>query len=101
MIPRGTTPTFTLTFPEGTDLTQASSVYVSFQNGDTRFDKTGSDVTVTERTVELSLTQAETLALNSGSVMIQVNWVYPNGTRAASEIVSCLIGDNLLGEEIE
>lgn len=102
MISKGTTPTFTLTFPanSGVDLTQAANVYVSF-SGAKRFDKTGNALTVSERSVEVYLSQEETLSLAEGVTQIQVNWTYGDGSRYASDIVKCQIGDNLIERVIE
>lgn len=63
---RGTTPTITIT--TDIDLTPASNLFVTFkQDGVVVFEKTLSDVTVTEETVVVNLTQDETLALNTSA----------------------------------
>lgn len=63
---RGTTPTITIN--ADLDLTDASNLFVTFkQDGVVVFEKTLSDVTVTEETVVVNLTQDETLALNTSA----------------------------------
>ena len=99
-IPRGTTPTFTLTFPEEVDLTEAAHVYVSFRGGAT-IEKSDAELTVSAHTVDVVLSQAETLSLAKGIVQIQVNWTYADGSRAASEIASYDFGANLLNRVVE
>jgi len=98
-IPRGVTPTFTLTF-EGIDLTQAIHVYVTFRGGAT-ITKSDDDLTITATTISVYLTQAETLSLAKGTVSIQANWTYGDGSRAASTIVNYNFTDNLLPKVVE
>ena len=102
MVSKGTTPTFTLTFPNdsGVDLTQAAHVYVSFR-GAKVVEKEDTDLTISERSIDVYLPQAETIALSDGIVCIQVNWTYANGSRAASEIVQYTFSNNLIGRVIE
>ena len=96
---RGTTPTFTLTLNDNTiDLTQAVNVYATFKQGDKVLTKTGEDITVTAKTVEVYLNQEETLSFLAGSkVAIQLNWTYAEGKRACSNIVAVDINHNLIG----
>lgn len=97
---KGITPTFTLTLPEGIDLTYANNVYVTFSDkkGKAKTTKTGEDLTIDVNVIEVTLTQEETL--KSDNVYIQVNWTYLEGgmtKRAASEVVSVYFKDNLEG----
>lgn len=85
-IPRGTTPTFTLTF-EDIDLTQAANVYVSFSQGTKTITKETADLTITATTIEVYLDQMETLSFMDAPVEIQVNFTSATGGRMASEIV--------------
>lgn len=101
-IPRGTTPTFTLTFSDqNLDLTQASHVIVSFRGGGGVIEKSDSDLSVGEKTISVYLNQSETLSLARGAVAIQVNWTYGDGSRAASNIVNVQLTENLVGRVIE
>lgn len=101
-IPRGTTPTFTLTFSDqNLDLTQASHVIVSFRGGCGVIEKSDDDLVVSAQTISVYLDQAETLSLARGAVAIQVNWTYGDGSRAASNIVNVQLTENLVGRVIE
>ena len=96
-IPRGVTPTFTLKFnEESLDLTQAANVYVTFSYGKGKITKGANDITVRENEVDVFLSQQETLAFPIGVVEIQVNWVYGNGVRGASDCVSYKFSKQLL-----
>lgn len=100
-IPRGTTPTLTLTFTEqGLDLTAADDVYVTFEYNGTPLTKSGSDLTVGEKTIAVHFTQAETLAFPEGTIDIQANWL-DNGERFASEVVRYQFSRQLLNEVLE
>ncbi len=104
MIPIGTTPTFTLTFTdENLDLTTANNVYVTFHSIGKAdlLTKTGEDLTVNEKTIEVYLSQAETLAFNEGDVEIQANWTSATGGRCASDVVTYDFGKQLLKEVVE
>lgn len=100
-IPRGVTPTFTLTFSdEALDLTAASHVYVTFVGGKT-VTKSDSELTIEEKQISVYLSQEETLSFNTGLVSIQVNWTYGNGSRSASEMVNYPFSNNLLNEVVQ
>ena len=98
---RGTTPTFTLTFPNTVDLTLASNVYVTFKSGAKVLTKTGEDLTVEEHSVSVYLNQEETLAFTELGTGIQVNWTYSDGSRAASEIKTFTFSNQLLNKVVE
>lgn len=101
-IPRGTTPTFTLTFTEqGLDLTAAANVYVTFTQGIKTITKTGADLEVGEKTIAVYLSQAETLMFSVGKVEIQANWTTQAGNRAASDIVEYDFTKQLLQRVVE
>ena len=98
---RGTTPTFVLTFTEQTlDLTQAVNVYVTFQSAGQTLTKTGEDLTVEAKQISVFLSQEETLAMGD-TVKVQANWTKNGGIRAASDIVTYSLSDQLLREVIE
>lgn len=100
-IPRGTTPTFTLTFTEDNlDLTTAQNVYVTFKSGTSKITKTGADLEIGEKTIAVYLTQANTLSLDVGVVKIQANWTTANGSRVASEVIEYPITEQLLLKEL-
>lgn len=93
---RGTTPTFTLTFPEGTDFSGVS-VYVSFSDSKKNEILRIESPAITDNVISLYLTQEQTLALPK-YVLIQVNWTYGDGSRACSNIVSVDTKRNLINE---
>ena len=100
-IPRGTTPTFTLTFTEqGLDLTTANKVYVTFEQFGKTLTKKGDDLTVSEKQIEVYLAQAETLAFAVGDIEIQANWTDATGGRSASEVAKYTLTKQLLDEVV-
>ena len=98
-VPRGTTPTFSLTLTD-VDLTQADSVYVTFAQGRTVITKTGDDLTVSATAIEVALSQEETLRFYSGHVQIQANWIV-SGLRFATDIAQYAFTRQLLQEVLE
>lgn len=83
MIYRGVTPTFTFRGPQGLDMTLPKQIWVTFSTPDEReiFTKTGDDVTAEDNTVQVFLTQNETLRLPTRNVKVQINWVYQDGLK--------------------
>lgn len=101
-VARGTTPTYILTFEEETlDLTTANNVYVTFRKGAKILTKTGSDIDVAPKQVEVYLSQKETLSFSGDSVDVQVNWTFAGGRRAASEVVTIPLSRQLLEKVVE
>ena len=100
---RGTTPTFKLTINDETvDLTDAINVYATFkQPCGLSLTKSGTDVQVSAREVDVYLNQEETLKFKPGQLDIQLNWTYNDGKRACSKIVRTNVGDNLIGSVIK
>ena len=99
-IPRGVTPTFTLTFvDENLDLTAASHVYVTFKSGIT-ITKSDDELTIATKQIDVFLSQEETLSFKQRQVAIQANWTYSDGTRAASDIVSYNFSEQLLDKVV-
>ena len=83
---RGTTATNT--FAVDVDLRDAT-VFVSYeQDGEVIIEKTGDDLTITEDSVSLDLTQEDTLAFRPGKVFIQLRYVTAGGAADASNIIS-------------
>lgn len=104
---KGVTPTYTFVSPTGLDLTQASKVWVTFSTPDERelFTKTGEALTVTytsnKSRVETYLTQNETLRIPANFAKVQLNWVYANGKRGASNKFRIDFENNLKNEVLE
>lgn len=83
---RGTTPTNT--FNTAIDLTGAEVIYITYdQNERTVIEKNKSDMTVTEHSIEVKLTQEETLRLREDRVEIQISARFPDGTVVRSNIM--------------
>lgn len=100
-VARATTPTFTLTFTEeGLDLTTASNVYVTFEQKDVNFTKQGADLDIEEKTIDVFLSQEETLQFQIGMVDVQVNWTMANGRRASSDVKQVEISKQLLRQVV-
>ena len=96
---RGTTPTNI--FKVNIDL-RGATVFVSYSQRDkVIIEKTGSDLTITENTIEHQLTQEETLLLRPGTVKIQIRYVKEDGTADASNIISTTSEDILKDGVIE
>ena len=101
-VARGTTPTYVLTFNDDTlDLTAANNVYVTFKKNSKTLTKTGEDITVAEKQIEVYLTQQETLSFSTGGVKVQANWTTVGGRRASSEVVTVGLSEQLLEKVIE
>lgn len=96
---QGTTPTIILTFGEDVDFSEAESVVVTFATGYHKVitEFKDNELTIDGNVISRKLTQAETLAMPN-TVLVQVNVLYPDGTRAASNITSFSLDDNLKDE---
>ena len=96
---RGTTPAFQLKIADNTvDLTEANNVYATFTQQNISITKTGADIDVSARQVDVYLSQEESLKFEVGTIEIQLNWTYADGSRAATKIVKVYITENLIGE---
>ena len=96
---RGTTPT--LTISTDIDLTEANNFYLTFKQGDRIiFEKTLTDVTITEDTVSVWLTQAETLALKDGRMVSFQIRATLGDQKVASNIMTAKVEEILKGGEI-
>ena len=95
----GTTPTFILTFGEDVDFTDAKSVVVTFATDYYKVitEKSGDELEIDGNVIRFSFTQEETLAMRPGTKLIQVNALFYDGSRVASEIVSVVLDRNLKG----
>ena len=102
---RGTTPTYTFILPDTVDLSLATKIYVTFAQIDETeiMTKTDADLVVSENTVEVYLTQEETLSFPNGQIKVQINWLYEEQgkvKRACSEKVMITAKKNLIDEVI-
>lgn len=101
---RFTTPTLPMTVP--VDLTGAE-IHVTIKQGQRKIQKTGSDVISVydsesgKTTLTVTLTQEETgVFLAEKPATIQVNWIFSDGTRDATNIKKTDVSENLLSEVI-
>lgn len=101
---RFTTPS--LHMPVPVNLTGAE-VYVTIKQGQRKIQKTGADVVSVydsesgKTTLSVTLTQEETGAfLAEKSATIQVNWIFSDGTRDATNIKKIDVSENLIAEVI-
>lgn len=96
-VPRGTTPTYTCTFSdESVDLTTATNVYVTFEQGKNNITKSGEDIIVSAKQVEVYMTQRDTLLFEDGTVKVQVNWTNAGGRRLSSSVKEVELSEQLL-----
>lgn len=110
---RGTTPIFTITI-SGIDLSKNYRVYVTIDQNGTQLTKdsledaetvtvkanTSDDGTVAT-TIEMSLTQKETLNFEIGKADMQAKWIDSSGVVDASDISSVEFSRALLEEVIK
>ena len=103
----GTTPTFTLKLKRTTyaDLSTASNIYVTMKQGNNILTKSVPDIVLVDgRTVQFTLTQAESLNLVlDKNVEVQLNWIYNVGNdirRAATKVVTINLEKQLLRQEL-
>lgn len=101
--PRGTTPTLTLELPadSGIDLTAAHGVYVTLASRGKKLTLDGDALTVAALSVEVYLSQAQTLAFPEGPVDIQLNWTDGAGNRWASDIAEYTLTRQLLDKVVK
>lgn len=96
---KGTTPTFTFTFSDF-DPTSAVAIIVTL-SADRKtpiIEKDESELTIDSTSVSLALTQEETLAMPSGNVYAQLNFLMNDGSRCATNIMSVDFSRNLHSE---
>jgi len=68
---RGTTPTFIIQIEDDVDLTDARNVYVTFEQGLLKITKSGQDIEVSAKEVDVFMSQSETLQFNTGTMNVQ------------------------------
>lgn len=91
---RGTTPTITFTF-EDFDPTTAAKIIVTFSNG---LELSGEDLDVSADSISCWLSQAQSLQMPRGNVSVQINFLFADGKRAATEIKTINWDRNLHNE---
>lgn len=98
---RYSTPTLTFTLnKQNLDLQTMDSVWVTFSSAGIKFDKTGEDLVIGEKTVGVYLSQEETAKFGN-TVEVQVNWTRSNGYRGNSVAAELPVDKNLLERVLE
>lgn len=96
---QGTTPTFTLRLPDMIDLTLAEEFVFTLSQGSAIVEKYGADMTISAHSVDVYLTQAETLQFQTYSdAKMQLNWVYSDGSRGCTKVKTISVEENLHDE---
>lgn len=86
---------------KGIDLT-GCDVWVSYEQGFAQVDARGAvEYDGSDSTVTVALTQRQTARFKEGKVLVQINWVYPNGKRDATEKKVMRVLGNLLERELK
>lgn len=93
---QATTPTFTLTLPQGLDLSGIVNMYFTLKQNAVTITKTGDAVTIDENKVYVLLNQEDTVKLFEGCCSIQLNWTYPGGLRGCTVEKIIPVEENLL-----
>ena len=97
---RGSTPINI--FRVNVDLTNATVFVTYAQGGVVKIEKTGDDLIVTEDTISTTLTQEDTLKLESNQLVeMQIRYIKPNGIADGSNIVTASVGKILKDGLIE
>lgn len=100
-VPRATTPTFEFMFTdEQLDLTEASHVYLTFEQGNKTLTKQDDALVIEPKKITVSLTQEESLGFK-GLVNVQANWTNNIGQRVASNIINVQFTAQLLRKVVE
>ena len=97
---KGTTPTIILTFNSDVDFSEAKSVVVTFATDYHRVmtEKADEELEINANVIKVHLTQKETLAIKNDKLLVQVNVLYDDGNRLASDIKVIDWSPNLKGE---
>ena len=84
---RGTTPTIIFNMGS-TDMDMISDWFVTLRQDSVIITKTNDDLTIskTNATIELRLSEAETMSFRSGEVELQIRAITIEGDRVAGEI---------------
>ena len=99
---KGTTPTFTFTFPEDFDPSLASDILLTF-SADRRhpiLEIEREEMTISDGTISVWLSQEQTVKFPTGNVYVQFNFDYSDGNRVASIIQTIVWNRNLHSEVI-
>nr|DAM35825.1 MAG TPA: hypothetical protein [Caudoviricetes sp.] len=98
--PRGTTPTLKFKLPFGANLLKTILITIS-QKGYSLINKENADITSTDDTLTVTLTQDETLTLMPGEIAVQIRAVTTGGKAIASTIMTADVAEILKGGVLE
>lgn len=103
IITRGTTPTVILRIKSELSLYDLKTFYVTFKQGKNEITKTQDDksVEVFDDSMEVTLTQGETLFFNAYPIDVQLRGMTTTGKAIATKIRSIQVGKILLNGEIK
>ena len=96
---KGTTPTIKYTFAT-VPVSDIVAAYLTITDGADTIEKDITTADITTKTIGWTLSQEETLGLNSATVSIRLNWKTNDGTRGASERSHVMVEPNELDEVI-
>ena len=92
---QATTPTFVLTLPRDINLEEAVHVKFTMKQGLFKLTKSDEQIELNNNIASVRLSQGETLVFAAKPAEIQLNWIYADGTRAATDIVTVDVKPNL------
>ena len=101
---KGTTPTFIFELDTPIDLTDMSEVWITIRDGagvKHNWDITRATLDDTEKTVSLTLTQAETLEMAPGIGAVQIRFLTTSGHALTTQKTQINISTTLKGGIIE
>ena len=98
---RGTTPTLTLELDTDVSLANLAEMWVTFKTPTAEVNKTLSDVTIddTNKTIQVPLSQLDTLEINNRSCAVQVRFKTASG-QAYATTISNIDVENILKEGV-
>lgn len=95
---RGTTPENTFKLPFTLD--EVSSLYITYsQEGKVVLEKEISDITIDGNTLNVKLTQEDTLSFSKGALNIQIRFKTLQGNAMASRVINTHV-DTILKEGV-
>lgn len=98
---RGTTPTLILELDTDVSLANLAEMWVTFKTPTAEVNKTLSDVTIddTNKTIQVPLSQLDTLEINNRSCAVQVRFKTAGG-QAYATTISNIDVENILKEGV-
>lgn len=98
---RGTTPVLTLELDTDVSLANLAEMWVTFKTPTAEVNKTLSDVTIddTNKTIQVPLSQLDTLEINNRSCAVQVRFKTAGG-QAYATTISNIDVENVLKEGV-